>query len=503
MSISERVKAAEASLLKLRDDLTAAAKQLEEQPEDESVLATVEELTAMHDKQQKTLTALQNAERALMARALPAGASVVPGSGGSGNNDPPQSPAIIVRRQDPKNAGDVIFKHGVVAILSHCKRMHPDQVIEMYFKDLPYVKATWDYVRDLQGRAMQKTAVDPAMTTVTGWAAELVRTDIQGFMTSLQDVSIAAALAPFTMQLSFDGFNAITVPSRNKVANTATEPAWVGEGGVIPLTRFTLASSTINRYKLAAITTMTREIADRSTPSIQGVINDALREAYAVVLDAALLSTTAAVANVRPAGLRNVAAGAVTSAGAAGGGEDAVRADVMSMASGLATAGVGVKPVLIINNLDALGVSMMTSALSEPIFAAELASGRLLGMPVIKSAHIAQHIAVMVDANFLATAFDPPTFDVSDVATITEANADATPPTQADDGAGVVGTAGQVPVGGGIPVAGGGAGAAFVGYQARSLWQTYSLGIRMIAPTSWKLMQTGAVQIKTATTWTA
>jgi HK97 family phage major capsid protein len=502
MSISERVKAAEASLLKLKDDLTAAAKQLEESPEDEAVLATVEELTALHDKQSKTLTALQNAERALMARALPAGTPVIPQSSGTGHTDPPQSPAIIVRRQEPKNAGDVIFKHGVIAILAHCKRMDPQQVIEMYYRDLPYVKATWDYVRDLQNQ-VQKTAVDPAMTTVTGWAAELVRTDIQGFMTALQDVSIAAALAPFTMQLSFDGFNAITVPSRNKVASTATEPAWVGEGGVIPLTRFTLASSTINRYKLAAITTMTREIAERSTPSIQGVINDALREAYATVLDAALLSAAAAVTNVRPAGLRNVAAGAVTSAGAAGGGEDAVRTDVMSMATGLATAGVGVKPVLIINNLDALGVSMMTSALSEPIFAAELASGRLLGMPVIKSAHIAQHVAVMVDANYLATAFDPPTFDVSDVATVTEANADATPPTQADDGAGVVGTAGQVPVGGGIPVAGGGAGAAFVGYQARSLWQTYSLGIRMIAPTSWKLMQTGAVQVKTATTWTA
>lgn len=500
MSISERVKAAEASLLKLKDDLTAALKTLEEEPENESNLAVVEELTTLHDKQAKTVDTLKNAERTLMARAQPAGTSVIPQSSGTGHTDPPQSPAIVVRRQEPKQAGDVIFKHGVVAILAHCKRMDPQAVIEMYFRDQPYVKATWDYVRSL--RNIEKTAVDPAMTTVAGWAAELVRTDVQGFMTALQDVSIAAALAPLTMQLSFDGFNSITVPRRNKVSNTATEPAWVGEGGVIPLTQFTLASATINRYKLAAITTATREIADRSTPSIQTVINDALREAYATVLDAALLSTTAAVTNVRPAGLRNVAAGAVTSAGAAGGGEDAVRADVMAMASGLATAGVGVKPVLIINNLDALGVSMMTSALSEPIFAAQLDAGRLLGMPVIVSAHIAQHVAVMVDANYVATAFDPPTFDVSDVATVTEANADATPPTQADNGSGVVGTAGQVPVGGGIPVSGAGAGAAFVGYQARSLWQTYSLGIRMIAPTSWSLMQSGAVQVKTATTWT-
>ena len=176
---------------------------------------------------------------------------------------------------------------------------------------------------------------------------------------------------------------------------------------------------------------------------------------------------------------------------------------LMSMAGGLATAGLGVKPVLIINNLDALGVSMMTSALSEPIFAAELRSGQLVGIPVIVSANIAQHMAVMVDANYLATAFDPPTFDVSDVATVVEANADATPPTHADDGAGAVGTAGQVPVNAGIAVSGAGAGgAAAAGYTSRSLWQTYSLGIRMISPTSWGLMQTGAVQVKTATTWT-
>jgi HK97 family phage major capsid protein len=497
MSISERVKAAEAALVKVKDDLQAAAKTLEESPEDEAALTMVEELTALHDKQQKTTIAMQKAEQALMARALP-----VSGSGGPQPQDP-QSPPIIVRRQEPQKAGDVMFKHATIALLAHAKHMHPQQVIETYFKDLPYVKATWEYVRDLQNVAMQKTAVDPAMTTVSGWAAELVRTDIQGFLQQLTNVSIAAALAPSTMQLSFDGFNAITVPRRNKVANTATEPAWVGEGGAIPLTRFTLASATINRYKLAAITTMTREIADRSTPSIQGVITDALREAYAIVLDTALLSAVAAVTNVRPAGLRNVAAGAVTSAGAAGGGEDAVRADIMALMGGLATAGLGVRPVLIINNLDALGVSMMTSALSEPIFAAEIAAGRLLGMPIIVSANIAQHVVIMVDAAFLATAFDPPTFDVSDVATVVEANADATPPTHADDGAGVVGTAGQVPLGGGIPVAGGGAGAAFVGYQARSLWQTYSLGIRMIAPTSWMLMQTGAVQVKTATTWTA
>jgi hypothetical protein len=48
----------------------------------------------------------------------------------------------------------------------------------------------------------------------------------------------------------------------------------------------------------------------------------------------------------------------------------------------------------------------------------------------------------------------------------------------------------------------GSTGAASTGYQARSLWQTYSLGIRMVAPTSWaRLRGVAAVQGLTAITW--
>jgi len=291
----------------------------------------------------------------------------------------------------------------------------------------------------------------------------------------------------------------VTVPRRNLVQTNATEPAWVGEGGVIPLTRFTFGATTLHRYKLAAITTMTREIVERSTPNIQAVLTDALREAYAQVLDGALLSIAAAVTNVRPAGIR---VGAGTAAGVAGGGEDAVRGDILACASRMAAAFLGLRPVIIMNNLDALAASMMTSALSIALFAADIAAGRLLGYPIIVSANCPQHMLIMVDAAYFVSAFDPPTFDVSDVATVVEATADATPPTQADDGTGALGTAQQVPVNSGIAVSGAGAGgAAAAGYSARSLWQTYSLGIRMIAPTSWNVMQTGAVQVQTNTTW--
>lgn len=108
----------------------------------------------------------------------------------------------------------------------------------------------------------------------------------------------------------------------------------------------------------------------------------------------------------------------------------------------------------------------------------------------------------MVDAATIATAFDTTTFDVSDVATVVEADAGAAAPTMADDGAGALGTAGEVPRDGGIPVAADGATpAASAGYTARSLWQSYSVGIRSVTPVGWAVVQPGGLAPMNALTW--
>ena len=164
---------------------------------------------------------------------------------------------------------------------------------------------------------------------------------------------------------------------------------------------------------------------------------------------------------------------------------------------------LGSKPVLLMNNLDRLGASMMVSALSDYMFREELASGYMMGIPVISSGNVQQHTLVLVDADALVTAFDAPSFDVSDVATVVEASANTTAPTMVSDQTGAAGTAaGQVGTDEGIMVHGSANGAANAGYTARSLWQTASIGIRMIAPTSWAVLRAGAVQSVATTTWT-
>ncbi len=478
MNLSDRIVAADAELISLKDALVEATKLLEATPEEEVLLIEVEELTAKVEKQANTTQALKKAETALAGRAE----HVI------------SAPAIVQAKHMKSAPEGLMFKHATAKFIAFAERKSVGEVIaERYPDEVEVVKASYDHI--------QKTAVSPADTTTVGWAAELVQTDVQGFLDTLRTTSVAAALAGKSQSLSFGGYNSITVPRRNPLSAAPTEPSWVGEGGSIPLTSFSFGSATINRYKLAAITTMTKEIVERSTPAIEGILRNALTESYSVVLDNALLSAGAAVAGIRPAGLRN---GISTAGGDGTGGSASLIADLKGMLGYMQTNRTGSRPVLLMNNQTRLSVAMLQSSLSEFLYRDEIAQGRLLGMEVVSSDHVPTGVVMLVDADALVTAFDAPMFDVSDVATITEANADLTAPTQANTATGdAIGTtAGQVGPDLGQHVTSATnprvAGAAVT---ARSLWQTYSVGIRMVAPTSWAMLRPASLVERTAVTW--
>jgi hypothetical protein len=281
-----------------------------------------------------------------------------------------------------------------------------------------------------------------------------------------------------------------------------------GEGGAIPVTRFSFGATTISRAKLAAIVPYTLEIARQSTPQIEQVMRRGLTEAYSLVLDAALLSTAAAVPGVRPAGLLyNL--GANTAAGSsAGTGMENLIADLTAMLNTLAAAGLGQRPVLLLNDQNFISTGMLMSPLGQMSFRDELNGGRLMGIEVVHSRNVPANTAILVDAAALATAFDPLEFSISQQASIVLANADTTPPTMAGDtggatGPGAVGTAGQVLPDGGIKLSGntGAAAGAANAAQAHSLWQHWEEAIRLVAPTSWQLVRPGAVVQRTAIDW--
>jgi HK97 family phage major capsid protein len=480
MNLSDRIVATEAELVSLKDQLVESTKALEAAPDEQTLLAMVEELTSKVEKQSATVSALKKAESALASRAAAAA---------------PAAPAVITNiKRDGKADGSMFWKMAAAKTIAYAQRKHVDEVLATRYQGDDQLKASFDYI--------EKSVVNPAMTSTTGWAAELVQSDVQGFMNTLRTTSVAAELASKSQQLNFNGYDSITVPIRNALGATLTEPSFVGEAGSIPLTQFSFSSAKINRYKLAAITTMSKEIAERSTPAIEGLLRDALTEAYAQVLDFALLSNAAAVQGVRPDGLM---VGVTAGTGTAGGGEAAVMTDMRTMITAMTNARLGARPVLIVNSANRLNLSLMMNPLGQRAFADEVSAGRLLGIEIISSMHVPAGTAILVDASTIATAFDAPTFDVSDVATIVESNANGTAPTMAatsaQPGIGAVGTAGQVPVNSGIAVVGS-TGAAQAGYQSRSLWQTHSLGIKLVAGTSWaRLRGAAAVQATTGLTW--
>ena len=479
-TIQERIEGAEAELLTLKDNLVAALDELNDTPDSEEALMKSDDLSTRVEKASDHLDSLRRAEKALAERAKPAVAA----------------PSMVKHAGD-KPVDGLMFKHAVAKIVGFVEKKDPRQVIEERYNGDMAIKATFDLT--------SKAAVAPADTTTAGWAAELVQTDVRGFIDTLKTTSVAAAVASKSQVLNFGGAHALTIPRRNALGASLTEPAWVGEGGVIPLTQFSFGSQTLNRYKLAAITTMTKEIAEQANPQIEGLLRNALSEAYSAVLDSALLSTAVAVAGIRPSGIRAGLAGAATGAGAAAGTTpgSAVRTDLQAMLGYFQTNRTGSRPVLIMNDQTRLSLSMSVSSLGDYMFRDEVATGRLLGMEIVSSANVPTGLVMMVDADAMAFGLDAPTFDVSDVATVTEANADATAPTQANTGAAdAKGTVGQVPADLGQHVTQDGvARVAGAGYTARSLWQTYSLGIRMVAPTSWGILRPGSVAERTAVNW--
>jgi len=108
----------------------------------------------------------------------------------------------------------------------------------------------------------------------------------------------------------------------------------------------------------------------------------------------------------------------------------------------------------------------------------------------------------IVDAAVFGSAFDGIELDLNDSATLQMENADAVAPTHAGAAAfgGALGTAGQVVRDGGIPVSGG-SGASVAGAVAVSLWQTWSLALRLVVPASWAVLRAGGVTAVNAVTW--
>ncbi len=454
-TLSKRIEDNQGRLVALQDDLRQNIDDAGDEPSEDQN-AIIKGLNEKIGEAQESLSNLVEAEKRL-------GTVAVERAAVDDSSRPDRVWAAPAQKVEPV---DYIIRSAVVAVKAHIeKRPFTDVLRDTYGEDIK-TKAVSDLI-------VQKAAVAPADTTTTAWAGALVQTAIGDFFDLLLPQSVYPGLSAKGGRFGFGRNGTISLPTRDATPTVAG--SFVAEGGAIPVRRAGFSAITLTPKKMAVITTMTREITERSTPAIEQLLRNAIQEDTAVSIDSVLLDATAA-STTRPAGLRN---GASTAPGTAGGGIAAVVADLKAMLGALNTATNGNlrEIVFLMNPAQALALSLTQNAGGDFPFAQEVSQGRFQGYSVIQSATVPAGVVIALDAaDFFSATGDDPRFDVSDQATL---HMEDTAPT-------AISTAGA-------PNA--------VAAPVRSLFQTDSLALRMILPINWAMRRTGVIVERTAVSW--
>ncbi len=380
-----------------------------------------------------------------------------------------QAPAIAQAKHmggKAREKGELVFRQATAAYLAHVNRVPLD------------VAAKTAYPGDRGLEAIVKTNIDPAKTDVEGWAQELTEEANQGYLDLLRGIAVAPQLwAVAGINLNFDGNTALNVPSR---AGTETDLAsgWTGEASAIPVRRTTFASQRIEPYKWGAITTMSKEIAMRSTPAIESVLRNGMLQDTATKLDADYLGEAAAVAGYNPRGIFEGVTGTAAATGGATVGDDMLT-DLKNLLNPFYAANMGQTLRIMMHPSNALAMSLVLYN-GTYLFRDELARGTIFGVPVIQSTNIPVDELQAVDMAHQAIANGAMTFTVSDSATIVEMNDDGVAPymganyPRSPSGA-VGGAVAQTPEA-----------------SVRSLFQTETVAIKLVQYLSWAEMRANA-----------
>lgn len=470
MSLSKKIEDTQARLTAQQSELERHLESVGEEPTSEDNTITAD-LNGKISNTKETLDNLVEAERSLannVQRAVDAG--VVERTG------QPKVWAAPAKKVEPV---DYIFRALTAKVVSHVyNKPLVDSMKACYGEDVA-TKAVMDRVIGIEdhfganGFVETKAAVAPADTTTSAWAAALVQTAIGDFFGLLMPDSVYPSLSGYGGRYGFGRNGTISLPTRSATPTVAG--SFVGEGAPIPVRKAGFTSISLTPKKMAVITTMTREITERSTPAIEQLLRDAIQEDTAVAIDSVLLDATAA-SSVRPAGLRN---GITTAGGTAGGGFAAVTADLKGMLTTLVTNTNGNirSPVFIMNPIQAIALGFVQNAGGDLVFKEEIGNGKLNGYPVIQSGNVPSGVVILIDAaDFFSATGDEPRFDISDQTVL---HMEDTTPL-------AIGTAGTPAV---------------VAAPVQSMFQTDCMALRMILPMNWALRRSGILVERTAVTW--
>lgn len=470
MTLAERIQELQDELIGLQDLQTPLNKKIDDDEEfSDEEEAEYEKNKADIVTVETKLTRLRDREKAI----------------GQGANrqqqviDKPALPGVITQRSRQPNERpmEMYVKMGVLAFLSHVQR-----------KPIDVVRAE-RYAERADVDAVVKAVTNPAQTTVAGWAAELVESANTDFLDALRAISVYGEIVARGSRFSFGRNGQLKIPRRNRPVRAPGDlrGSFVGEGQPIPVRRGSFGSVTLLPHKFGVISTFTREIAAHSTPAIEALIREGILEDSAVAIDEALLDAVAADA-IRPAGLLN---GVTPQAGTAGGGVAAMQADLSKLLAPFITANAADRLALLINPANVFKLQWASTAVGVYPFRDQVNAGNIAGIPLISSTNVGTSDLIMLrTADFASASDDTPEFDISDVATIHEEDGGYPTDNAMRPGTSTV-----------LPITSGAAGAAVAATPVRSLWQTASIGIRMLQDIDWAMRRAGMVSYVNAITW--
>lgn len=445
MKLSAKITAAQAELNTLRDTLTAL---VEKDDPTEAEQAQIDELNERIPALVKDIEKMQTTERSLAIK--------IGGEGGDGGHQQQQ------QRHTPEAQRPFAVAKKKIEPLDHMVRMFAVTFRAFVKQEQVEVSRQKMYGDDEATMWFVRAVVNPAFTTVPGWAMELVQTAIGEFMDLLRPESVFPIVRDKGSSFTFDrNGGIIKIPARAPTPNLAG--AWVGEGQPIPVRRIGLTSVSLGPKKLGVISDFSQELADYSTPNIEAVIRQAMAEDTAGVIDTNLVDDVAATA-VRPAGLR--AGVAVTPPSAATDPTAAMIADLRALVGAIVTNNGGRDVVVLMNTMQAMGINFAVTP-NGFLFPSADDAGRRFNVTFASSNTIPPKMVIAVDAaDFSSAAGAAPEYSVSNQATVHEED---TSPLPIVDGAG----AAAKPV--------------------RSYWQTDTVGIRMRLPLNWAMRRAGMV----------
>lgn len=469
MSLAHTIQNTEATILGLQDQLRSYHEGVTELTDQDR--RTIKDLTDKISASQEDLKIHKATEAALGGSSEPVVAGVhvaisdkIRGGLPVGIQQQSRETPVFAMAAAPKAKGfDVLVRGLVCKVQAKVEQSSVESVLARRYGEDHQTREVLNY--------MQRSASTLATTTQSGWASQLVNTAVVDFLDQLMPMSIYPGLAAQGPRFTFGQNGIISIPSRSATPTIAG--SFVAEGAPIPVRQGAFGSTTITPRKMAVISVFSREIAEHSTPSIEAIIREAILEDTAVAVDTVLMDATAA-STTRPAGLRN---GVSAKTATTGGGIAAFITDMKALLGDLITANSLRKPVWIMSPAQALSASLLQNAGGDMMFRDEIGRGTLFGYPILLSTTVTAGTVMLIDAaDFFSATSDTPRFDINDTATL---HMEDTTPL-------AIGTAGSPNV---------------VAAPVRSLFQTDSIGIRMIMDINWAMRRTGVISYVTSVTW--